>query len=369
MKRHYFLLLIGVTIVSCSTEKSILEDGKTYQNFRGFEPTDPTEYDEKIPIVIDNAFVNKEIKLLSPDQIFSFLNNETVLVSIGQITKEGGITYLPVTLSAKGSSYKITMDYMKFATIGQIDDDGEFIGYKRVGVGLRLISNITTFEAGINIGDLSSIGLAAKAGKLNGTLMIEVIGIKSKEVTTLLPLPSEINQTTIQNAMQALATIKSKIYDTDTKLFPQVMAVKAVEHGLAKTEAKSSEAEAKSNEKYVAGNNSGSVIENKVKLQFDNNKATSANTQGSAGKLVSEGFQLLFDKDIEKAIAKFDECERAFPQYYSVFEIKQLLVHEKDSLKDKGSKKWKEVYSTILDRYSWKLSAEIKDGLKRGTAQ
>lgn len=366
MKKKYLLILVSIIAMSCDSQESIIKNGQAYKNFRGFEPTDATEYDAKVNIVVNDASVEKEIKLLSAEQVLAFLNNETVLVSIGQIDYEGKINYIPVTLSAKGSSYKITMDYMKFATLGQVNKDGEFLGYKRVGVGLRLISQITTFKSGINIGDLSSIGIAAKAGKLNGTLMIEVIGIKSKEVTTLLPLPSEINQSTIQSAMQALSTIKSKIYDTDTKLYPQVMAVKVETVGTVSRDSDklSHTGQPIKDSSTVDITSDDKQVDDKVKLQFENNPTNSLNKSDAANKLVTEAFQFLFAKDVEQAIKKFDECEKVYPQYYSVFEINQLLKSNKEILKDKTSVKWAEVASILLERYSWKLSTEIKNQLK-----
>jgi hypothetical protein len=77
------LCVVGITIClfqSCSSSKHILQTAKTYDNFRGFEPTDPTEYNEKVPIVINDQIVYKEIRLLTTEQMLSFLNNETVLV-------------------------------------------------------------------------------------------------------------------------------------------------------------------------------------------------------------------------------------------------------------------------------------------------
>lgn len=362
MKKIMLLIFCLYFFTGCDSQKALIENAQTYKNFRGFEPTDATEYDAKVTIVENNGFVNKEIRLLTPLQILSFLNNETVLVSIGRIDVEGNITYVPVTLSAKSTSYKITMDYMKFATIGQVGQDGRFLGYKRVGVGLRLISQITTFESGINIGDLSSIGLAAKAGKLNGTLMIEIIGIKSKEVTTLLPLPSEINQTTIQNAMQALATIKSKIYDDQTALYPQVMAVK-----LEKSDTIIS-AISKGDEVAISKdlNSTASILQDdKVKLQFVNNPATSSQKFQAADKFVTDGFDYIFSKDVNSAIQTFNECEKIYPGLYSVYEINQLLKTNENSLQNKNSKKWKEIASTIIEKFSWKLSNRIMDNLKK----
>lgn len=356
MKRNLSLLLIiAILLSSCSSHKEILKNGQTYDNFRGFVPIDPIEYDDKVLITEDGKTINKEIKLLTGDEIFQFLNNETVLVSIGQVNAAGGISYLPVTISAKHSSYKVTMDYMKFATLAQADESGSFIGFNRVGVGLRLITLLTTSEAGINIGDLSSIGLAVKAGKVKGTLMIEVVGIKSKEVTTLLPLPSEINQTTIQNAMQALATIKSKIYDSDTKLYPQVMAIKP-DSSSSKQRHHLKDSSQTENIKEIK------PIDNEIKLQIGGNKLTSNKFQ-VAKSLEKEAFDLLLIKNINGAIAKFDECEIIFPGFHSIYEINKLLKAEKSKLTNPEAQKWEEVYSSILKHYSWQLSDEIIDRL------
>lgn len=353
MKKMYLLGLASMLISGCSLFSSGIESAKTYENIRGFEPTDPLEYDDKIQIVTgvppNDSLTLKEIKLLMPEQVLSFLNNETVLVTIGQITDEGKITYLPVTVSAKSTSYKVIMDYMKFATLASRDKvTGELLGFRRVGVGLRMISLITTKEAGINIGDLSSIGAAAKSGKLNGTLMIEVVGIKSKEVTTLLPLPSEINQSTIQNAMQALATIKSKIYDNDTRLFPQVMAVKYNKtDDTAATPTK-------------INNLKDEILVSDAKLQIQMGSAK----EERAAKLENQAFAELFEKDIYKALATFKECYATHPKYHNIEEITDLLEKNKTQLIDKNAPKWKEIYNIIVTIYSWGLSEEIKQKLK-----
>ena len=353
MRNLNLIILSCLLLFCCNTQKLVFDKGKPYEKFRGFEPVDPTEYNQNVQIVLNDSTLGyKAIKLLTHDQIFSFLNNETVLVSIGKMTADGSFSYLPITLSIKNSSYKITMDYMKFATLGQYNSD-EFIGLRRVGIGLRLISYITAFKSGINIGDLSSIGLAAKAEKLSGTLMIEVIGIKSKEVTTLLPLPSEINQSTIQTAMQALASIKSKIYDGDTKLFPQVMAIKVDSTG-------SDRITDSTKTKIIKGT---SIEERKIKLQFEDNSISS--TAESARKFESEAFRYLFERDVEKSIQKFDECERIYPSYHSVYDILKILRKEKQNLIDQKSDKWTEMYNQIKNQFSWKLSPEIIDGLNK----
>lgn len=147
--------------------------------------------------------------------------------------------------------------------------------------------------------------------------------------------------------MQSLATIKSKIYDSDTDLFPQVLAIK--------TEKDSTDSKSKSEE-------------TKIKLQFENNQITTIEKANAAGKLVNQAFGFFFQKDIDKAISTFEQCERAYPQFYTVIEINMLLKQYRDSLKEQASKNWPDVASVLLQRYSWKLSDDIKmqlDGMTK----
>lgn len=371
MKLYPYLIFLLPVLFGCNSHQAVLEKGQTYSNFRGFEPVDPVEYNDEILLTKDGELYWKEIKLLNGEEVLQFLNNETVLVSIGQVNAEGGISYLPITISSKYSNYRVTMDYMKFATLPQENNEGEFIGFNRVGVGLRLIALITASESGINIGDLSSIGLAAKEGKIKGTLMIEIVGIKSKEITTLLPLPSEINQTTIQNAMQALATIKSKIYDSETELYPQVMAIKpdttssqkrkirpenpSQEGGLLGETPETGATPTPEKEKVVA--------QNEIQLQIGHSKPSMSKFQ-TAQKLGIEAFGYLFNRDVEKTIASLDAIEKVYPDYLSIYEINRLLKSEKSNLLDPSSPKWTEIYRTILDKYSWKLPSDILERLK-----
>jgi hypothetical protein len=79
---------------------------------------------------------------------------------------------------------------------------------------------------GIDLGSLLAVGVAAKLGFINGKLSVACLGVNSPEITMLFPTPSDINETSIQRALEALAAIKSKIGDDKTILTPQVIALK-----------------------------------------------------------------------------------------------------------------------------------------------
>jgi len=98
-------------------------------------------------------------------------------------------------------------------------------------VGLRIKAVVQTTEVGLNLGSLIAIGAEARRGTLRGGISVDVIGIDSPDVTNLIPLTSEIDQTSIQGALQALASIKTKISEADTRLTPHVVAIRQAKAG------------------------------------------------------------------------------------------------------------------------------------------
>jgi len=80
--------------------------------------------------------------------------------------------------------------------------------------------------------------------------------------------------------------------------------------------------------------------------------------QSRAKKYESLGFENLSNRDVELAIANFDNSEQSCNGYNSVFEISRLLKKNKDKLIDANSDYWNVIYKKILSDYSWKLSDE-----------
>jgi len=93
-----------------------------------------------------------------------------------------------------------------------------------VGVGVRMMASVTVNEKNVDLGSLYGLGVGAQSKKLQGTLIIQTLGLSGENISPHIPLPSEINITTIQNAIQALATIKSKLYEANVSLVPVVLA-------------------------------------------------------------------------------------------------------------------------------------------------
>lgn len=215
----------------------------------GYTPFDP------LPVLISTNLHGSNILAALPD--------ETMRLAIGELTDGGNVTYGPAKLGYSGNQYVVVLDYIKYNTrsfrvaknqkgprlllylsdeyptnapaspffemitggTNNYDSESEFVVPVYVGVGLRLTANLTVNSGTVDLGNLFSIGAAAQAKKVTGTLVIQTLGISGAGITSSIPLPSEINTTTILNAIMALGTIKSKIYDQTTSISPRVVAV------------------------------------------------------------------------------------------------------------------------------------------------
>jgi hypothetical protein len=192
-------------------------------NYTDFIPVPPAYH---VKSLIDGKLTDKEWHKKSVEDICKALPNHNSFVVVEKIDQDGTISYGPAAVTGGVGNYIIYMDYIKYQIEDVSDDKGDILGKARIGVGLRLKANIATFEAGINVSGLMGLGIAAKSNKLAGSLSVDVIGIDSKEVGLLVPMPAELSQESIQAAMQAMASIKAKIYGDKTTLRPHVLALR-----------------------------------------------------------------------------------------------------------------------------------------------
>lgn len=107
------------------------------------------------------------------------------------------------------------------------ESEGELVVFPvYIGVGLRLTATVYVIEGSVILSSLGAIAAEAQAGKLTGSLTVQTLGITGNNVSTTLPLPSEINQSTIQNAILSLGSIKAVLYDEEnTKITPRVVGI------------------------------------------------------------------------------------------------------------------------------------------------
>jgi hypothetical protein len=269
MKKVTLLLLINLVFINLLNSQEKVDPSDNLISSIGFRPVDPINYVypiayikfsnnyfqkmmsgessneelERIGRKSDKCFIREDRNVYFSDipnkNIVDLLPNETVEIQISEITKKGGLSLKgAAAISAKNTSYQVTMDYVKFVTINVVDtisvgknnqlENLSIFSYARVGVGLRVVASIETKRKGINLGDLFAIGFAASRNEVSGSLSVNILGVESQEITSLLPMPSEISSSSIQNAMQAMATIKSKIYNENVEIRPQIISIRSV---------------------------------------------------------------------------------------------------------------------------------------------
>lgn len=83
-----------------------------------------------------------------------------------------------------------------------------------VGIGMRLSADIRALKGEVPLISLGAIGLEAQAKRLTGTLTVQTIGISGESVATSLPLPSALDQTTIENGILAVGSNRAVVYRT-----------------------------------------------------------------------------------------------------------------------------------------------------------
>ncbi|ASM49032.1 hypothetical protein PESP_a0837 [Pseudoalteromonas espejiana DSM 9414] len=94
-----------------------------------------------------------------------------------------------------------------------------------VGIGLRATADINDVKTGANISGLGAIGISADTSDLKGSLTVQTLGVNGQAIAAALPIQSELNRTTAQNAITAVASIKALLYEKDTIVQPRVVGI------------------------------------------------------------------------------------------------------------------------------------------------
>lgn len=137
--------------------------------------------------------------------------------------------------SARSENKEITLRCGKLANYFGLKD-GDIIPYDKIavtpekfnvpvyiGIGLRLRANVTVKKGKVNLSNLTALTAAVESGDATGTMSVQTIGISGRAARTSLLLLDKIDMTTIQNAIQVLASIKASIELEDTTITPRIV--------------------------------------------------------------------------------------------------------------------------------------------------
>ena len=105
------LPLLGLVLLSLSTLSAQKSATIKYSEFT---PIEPIEFYDDVEVTVPGKgeVKYKYIKTLKKDEMLRFLTNETVMISVAEIDKEGNMRYIPERVSEKGKQYIVTMDYL-----------------------------------------------------------------------------------------------------------------------------------------------------------------------------------------------------------------------------------------------------------------
>ena len=280
MKKKIAVIPIIIILTSCSSSNVIrnfakssgeVESGYTYV------PIDPFPVDQ-----VDSDSC-RERKAKAEGELLRSLPDNAVRMLVEQLDVGGKLTYGASQVGSKHEKYRITVDYINADTINvpvwisrkiQTIDGGEKqvpllananklsgtgpdsiglliedsdryevrrkpkdyagekpIGFEEfnipvyIGIGLRVSANVNIIGSSANISGIGVIGAEAEANKISGSLVVQTLGVNGKSISAALPIQSELNRTTAQNAIVAVGSIKALLYEDDTVVFPRVVGL------------------------------------------------------------------------------------------------------------------------------------------------
>lgn len=224
-----FVVMVSGCASTGQAPKAVVgvEQATVAASYRGYKPIDPLpvskvkKYDSSSGMETEVFWASISDKREKRD----LLPIQSSQVAVTKQDASGKISYLNAGVSGEIGNYSVVMDYMKYRVEEVLDTTGSFIGNGRIGVGLRIKAEVKTNKAKLNLGGILPLGVEASLGNLSGGISVDVIGIDSEGVTNLIPMTSEIDQTAIQSALQALASVKAKLWEDDVTITPHLVAI------------------------------------------------------------------------------------------------------------------------------------------------
>ena len=202
--------------------------------YRDFVPIDPmpspkiTYYDPS-----GNPVTKAWAELSTAEIAGKRLCNIHTEISVARRDTSGNLTYLVAKATAEAGDYRVVMDYSQYVPESVVDPvSGREIGQGRVGVGMRMSADIHTTKAGIDLGSIFALGVAASTSKLRGSLTVDIIGVSSSDIGNLVVTNATIDASSVQKTLEGMAAIKVKIPEAGTTLTPQLLAVKPTKPGI-----------------------------------------------------------------------------------------------------------------------------------------
>jgi len=273
MKLFFATVMLGVLLCGCafSTQpRSIAEKQSGYT----YVPIDP------FPVKIAGTNLNGGGVDISVSNLLNSLPDNAVRIGTETYDINGNVSYGPARASASAGHYKITVDYVNsdtsniklairktFVLAGadssarktsrpsamlppnalphsveyevvkptEVPTNSDFsaadLGWEvysiplYIGIGLRVTADVWTSSGKVDIGGLGPIGAAAEVNQLRGSMVVQTLGVNGKSISAALPIQSELNRTTAQNAIVSVGAIKALLYSPETIVMPRIVGM------------------------------------------------------------------------------------------------------------------------------------------------
>jgi len=196
---HFFLPISGST-ESISTDIHKIED----------------YYDiSKSKSLIDEIKNNQ----LSPTEDLSELTSEATFTH--QLDLKAALSLnIPLGNIDTNSQWQVMIqEYSKYKDISSNDN------VLRWGISIRWIVNFKSINVNANLSSLPLIAASAQLGLAQAEARFEVRGISSEKITNLIPASCELKVDTYAEMNKSLVEIKNLIYDQNTIIRPQILAL------------------------------------------------------------------------------------------------------------------------------------------------
>jgi hypothetical protein len=242
------LVLVALLAGACSTPS---EESPEWARSEIPLAAGPTGYREFVPVDAEPSptvtyfdpssgqQVTRAWATMSNDEVRRILSLIHTDISVAKRTSSGELDYLVAKATAEKGNYRVVMDYSQFVPEAVTDKGtGSEIARGRVGIGMRMTADFHTLAADVDLGSVFKLGVAASNSQLRGTMSVDIIGIESADIGNLVVTSSQIDETSIQKTLEAMAAIKAKIPEPATRLTPYLLAVKPLQASLTPNDAK-----------------------------------------------------------------------------------------------------------------------------------
>lgn len=146
---------------------------------------------------------------------------------------DGSLSFAGGSAMVGRGEYVLEKYIVAYTNLEVVDQDGTS-SLRRVGVGVRILADITSKSRSIDLGDLFPLALAASNNEVRGRIRIRSWGINSSN-RTLNSLISSANvaldEDGVQSAISALQIGEAMLDDEDTILLPYTFAVEVPNDG------------------------------------------------------------------------------------------------------------------------------------------